>query len=97
MKHKSRSKRRVSTPKSILRFHSIAVLSRRVLRSKKYNPGLRKVLLLYLGTVKTQRQFQVLSCKAAQGKDLPYVQYGLFDRKRWTDEADFRLREHQSS
>ena len=52
-------------------FHSIAVLNRRVQRSEKYNPCLRNVLLLYLGTVKTRRQFQMLSCKGAQGKDLP--------------------------
>ena len=45
--------------------------------AKKYNPGLRNALLLYLGTVKTQRQFQMLSCKAVQGKDLPKVQHGL--------------------
>jgi hypothetical protein len=38
--------------------------------AKRYNPCLRSVLLLYLGTVKTQRQFQMLSCKAAQGKDV---------------------------
>jgi hypothetical protein len=45
--------------------------------AKKYNPCLRNVLLVYLGTVKTQRQFQMLSCKTAQGKDLPKVQHGL--------------------
>jgi hypothetical protein len=37
---------------------------------KKYNPCLGNVLLLYLGTVRTRRQFQMLSCNAAQGKDL---------------------------
>ena len=45
--------------------------------AKKCNPCLRNVLLLYLGTVKTQRQFQMLSCKAGQGNDLPEVQHGL--------------------
>ena len=48
--------------------------------AKEYNPCLRNVLLLYLGTVKTQRQLQTLSCNAAQGKDLPKVQHGLQDR-----------------
>jgi len=51
----------------------VCSLGRRVLRSEKYNPRLRNVLLLYLGTVNTQRQFQTLSCKAAQGNDLPKV------------------------
>jgi hypothetical protein len=45
--------------------------------AKKCNPCLRNVLLLYLGTDKTQRQFQMLSWKAAQGKDLPKVQHDL--------------------
>ena len=45
--------------------------------AKKYNPCLQNVLLLYAGTVKTPRQFQMLSCNAAQGKDLPKVQHGL--------------------
>ena len=54
--------------------------------AKKCNPCLRNVLLLYLGTVKTPRQFQMLSCKAAQGKDLPRLQHGLQGRNRWTDE-----------
>ena len=39
------------------------------LRSEKYNPCLRNVLLLYLGAVKTPRQLQMLSCKGTQGKD----------------------------
>jgi integrase len=45
--------------------------------AKWYNPCLRNVLILCLGTVKTQRQFQMLSCKAVQGKDLPKVPHGL--------------------
>ena len=32
--------------------------------AKRITHELRNVLLLYLGTVKTQRQFQMLSCKA---------------------------------
>ena len=36
--------------------------------AKKYNPCLRNVLILYLGTVKTQQQLQMLSRKVAQGK-----------------------------
>ncbi len=39
--------------------------------AKKFNPCLRNVLLLYLGTVKTQRQLQMLFCKAGR---LPKVQ-----------------------
>ena len=39
--------------------------------AKKCNPCLRNVLLLYLGTVNAPRQFQMLSCKAAQGYDMP--------------------------
>jgi hypothetical protein len=65
--------------------------------AKKCNPCLRNVLLLYLGTVRTQRQFQMLSCKAGRGNDLPKVQHGPEGRNRWTGEADLRLREHQSS
>ena len=45
--------------------------------AKTYNPCLRNVLLLYLRAVNTQRQLQMLSCKAAQGNDLPKVQHGL--------------------
>ena len=58
--------------------------------AKEYNPCLRNVLILYLGTVETQRQ-------AAQDKDLPKMHTVYKTGNRWTDEADFRLRERQSS
>jgi len=41
------------------------------------NPCLRDVLLVCLGAVKTQRQFRMLSCKAAQGRVCLNAQHGL--------------------
>ena len=66
-----------SSPRQRVQSHASAVLVAAFYGAKKYNPRLGNVLLLYLRTVNTQRQFQMLSCKAAQGKDLPNVQHGL--------------------
>jgi hypothetical protein len=57
------------SPRQRVQSYASAVLVAAFYGAKTYNPRLRNVLLLYLGTVNTRRQFQMLSCEAAQGND----------------------------